>query len=302
MKQGGSLARLGQLADRQTKDRILLLPVLDVEPNPNQVRKEFRDIDQLADSIQQTGLQQPILVSDKKQNGKYTIINGERRWRAHVALKKETIKAIVGSAPGEAKRIEMELVENIQRDNLTAQEIGSSLAKLVSLGFNHREIAKIIGKSRMYVMRHLKLNEDPSLVKQFADRGVSDADILSNLVKIHAVSPTSTEQLLQSVGTDALKREHVRDTLQKVTAKKAKKKPSIVGKGKSRKQSSRGERPQVHVTVAYDEANYNAILDLEQLSCRDGFVRVRRDSTKDSFEVPCECIAVVGVFDQANGI
>ncbi|MGH0003633.1 ParB/RepB/Spo0J family partition protein [Pseudovibrio ascidiaceicola] len=302
MISGGSLAELGKLADKQTTDRILCLPVLDVEPNPNQVRKEFRDIDQLADSIQQTGLQQPILVSAKKQNGKYTIVNGERRWRAHVALKKETIKAIVSAAPGEAKRIEMELVENIQRDNLTPQEIGNSLAKLVSLGFKHHEVAKIIGKNRVYVVKHLKLNENPTLVKKFAERGVSDAETLADLVKIHRESPALAEQLLQSTDTDVLKREHVRTKLKQAKSTKVNRKASVVGKGITKKPASPKEMPQVRVIVADADVRYDAVLDLRQLSSREGFVRVRRENTKHSFEVSCDCVAVVGVSHQASAI
>lgn len=127
-----------------------------VYPNPNQPRKNFTDIDELANSIKTNGLIQPIAVV-KDDNGKYMIISGERRYRACCTLELKTIKAHIIVAD-EKKVLELALVENIQRDDLTDFEKAKFINQLWATGeyAKKQDLAKAIGKPASYLSKIFK--------------------------------------------------------------------------------------------------------------------------------------------------
>ncbi|MHB1546968.1 MAG: ParB/RepB/Spo0J family partition protein [bacterium] len=137
---------------------ILMLNLKDVEPDQTQPRKSFEKIEELAESIKRHGLLHPILV--RKENGKYKIISGQRRYMAHKFLGQgfETIKAIELTKES-SDILPIQLVENIQRSDLRPLELASSLKDLQDRGFTVREIAELVGKSKSTVHEHLGLLE-----------------------------------------------------------------------------------------------------------------------------------------------
>lgn len=130
------------------------LEVTKVYPNPEQPRKSFENIEELADSIKQNGLIQPIAVV-KKVDG-YMIVSGERRYRATLHAELKTIKAHILQVD-DAKVQELSLIENIQREDLSDIEKAHFIARLWESGLyaQKMDLAKAIGKSQSYISKAL---------------------------------------------------------------------------------------------------------------------------------------------------
>ena len=128
------------------------LEISKVFPNPNQPRKQFDDIEELAVTIKEFGLLQPITVV-KKDDG-YMIISGERRYKAHLHNEAKTIKAHIVNVTPEAIE-ELTLIENIQRNDLTDFETAKHICKLWDSGryAKKSDLAKKIGKSDSYISK-----------------------------------------------------------------------------------------------------------------------------------------------------
>ena len=139
------------------KDGVFVeLELSKVYPNPEQPRREFHNIDELAATIKEDGLLQPIVVI-KDEDGRYMVVAGERRYRACSSLSMRTIKAHVIKVS--AKRVqELALVENIQRDDLTDFEKAQFINKLWASGHyeTKKELAETIGKSQSYLSKAFK--------------------------------------------------------------------------------------------------------------------------------------------------
>ncbi|WP_300926253.1 ParB/RepB/Spo0J family partition protein [Helicobacter rodentium] len=133
-----------------------------IKPNPLQPRKVFdtTSLQELAVSIEEHGLLQPILVyEDNKNADHYFLIAGERRLRASKLAKKESIKAIVVDVQEEKLR-ELALIENIQREDLNPIELAQSYKELIEdYGITHEEVAKRLSKSRAQITNTLRLLE-----------------------------------------------------------------------------------------------------------------------------------------------
>ncbi len=139
------------------KDHILEIPVKDIRPNPFQPRKHFDEeaLHELADSIKNDGLIQPIVV--KEDIDGYILIAGERRFRASKLAKLKEIKAIVLNSD-EQKMRKFALIENIQREELNAVELAESYGELIKLHeLTHEELSSMIHKSRAHITNTLRL-------------------------------------------------------------------------------------------------------------------------------------------------
>ena len=114
------------------REEILELPVEQLSPNPHQPRIDFDEValNDLAESIKEHGIIQPLIVTKVKPNH-YQLIAGERRWRAAKMLKMETVPAIVRDF-NEQKKLELALIENIQRRDLNAIETAIAYQKLIT--------------------------------------------------------------------------------------------------------------------------------------------------------------------------
>jgi ParB family chromosome partitioning protein len=142
------------------------LPVGRLTPNPYQPRKKFDEasIAELAASIQQQGIVQPIVV--RLKDGQYQIVAGERRWRAAKSLKLTEVPVVVQAISDESL-LEIGLIENIQREDLNAIELAHAYAQLSEdLRLNHEEVAQRVGKDRASVSNTLRLlNLTPEVQK-----------------------------------------------------------------------------------------------------------------------------------------
>lgn len=156
-----------QVADESGKTRqIRQIPIEDIYPNPHQPRNRFSQdsLRELADSIRQHGVLQPILVTPKKgSDHEFILLAGERRFRASQLAELSKIPAIVSEAT-EEEMLEIALVENIQRDDLNPMEEARAYRALMdSFGWSQEEAAKRVGKKRSTVanaLRLLKLSVD----------------------------------------------------------------------------------------------------------------------------------------------
>ena len=145
--------------------RIIELDLDKIQPNPNQPRKIFDEtsLRELADSIEATGLLQPILVKPiDGLAGTYEIVAGERRFRAHGILGRTTIAAVIANGNTD----EIAIVENVQREDLKPMELAESLDRLMQThGYTQEVVAKVIGKARSTVTELLSLNKLPEVIK-----------------------------------------------------------------------------------------------------------------------------------------
>lgn len=158
----------------QNRHGVLKLAINKVEPNKNQPRKAFDDdaLEDLADSIRQFGIIQPLIVSDKKTY--YEIIAGERRWRAAKKASLKEVPVIVKDFTDEAI-LEVSLIENIQRENLNVIEEAVAYQRLMNeFSLKQDEIAEKVSKSRSAIANTLRLlNLTPEVQQMVIDEMIS---------------------------------------------------------------------------------------------------------------------------------
>lgn len=161
---------------------ILDIPLSDLEANPWQPRKHFSQ-DELADlreSISEHGVVQPIIV--RKMNSGYQIIAGERRWQASQLAGKTTIPAVVISLD-DSKMLEIALIENIQRQDLSAIEEAQAYQKLAQdCNYTQEQISKKVGKSRSHIANTLRLLSLPQDVQHKVSKGEMSAGHARTLI------------------------------------------------------------------------------------------------------------------------
>ena len=154
--------------EEQVKEDDVLknLKITEVEPNREQPRKNFNQeaLEELAESIKEYGLIQPIIVTEK--DGYYSIIAGERRWRACKLAGLEEIPAIIRD-DDERRNNEIALIENIQREDLNPYEKALGIKNLIqAYNLTQEEVAKKLGKSRSAICNTLRvLNLDPRVLE-----------------------------------------------------------------------------------------------------------------------------------------
>lgn len=139
-----------------------LVAIARVQPNPNQPRKQFdrAALDELAESIRARGIMQPLVV--RPTDGAYTIIMGERRYRAALLADLDEVPVIVREASDEQAYLDA-LIENLQRANLTDEEEAEAYRGLLAQGFSVRQIADRLGIAPSKVSRVVRVYEDPIL-------------------------------------------------------------------------------------------------------------------------------------------
>ena len=140
--------------------------ISDIVPCSFQPRTEFdrEALESLAQSIKEKGVLQPLLV--RKKNDKYEIIAGERRWRAAQLAGLDEVPVIIKDL-NDSETLEIALIENLQRENLSAIEEAEGLNRLMSeYAYTQEIIGKVIGKSRSYIANTLRLLGLPEEIKQ----------------------------------------------------------------------------------------------------------------------------------------
>ncbi len=146
-------------------DGLRSIAVSNIRPNPDQPRQTFNTdaLDELADSMRQRGVIQPIVVRPHGKN--FQIVAGERRWRAAQRARLHQIPAVVRNLNDE-ETLEIAIVENVQRKDLNAIEEAEAYARLnVDFGHSQSRLAEIVGKSRSHIANLMRLLELPDSVK-----------------------------------------------------------------------------------------------------------------------------------------
>ena len=162
----GLSSLLGNKADFNLENKkdngLLLIPIEKIFRDENQPRKEFdkEKIEELAQSISKNGLIQPLILT-KNDNDSYTLVAGERRWRAAQIANLKILPSLL--LPTDLDKDEISLIENIQRENLKVTEEAQAYQKLIKKNkYTHDQLSKIVGKSRSHItnlLRILNLNE-----------------------------------------------------------------------------------------------------------------------------------------------
>lgn len=148
------------------------VPTASISPNPNQPRVHFDEdsLNDLANSIREIGVLQPLLVREVSP-GNYQLIAGERRWRAAQRAKLAEVPVVVREI-NQLGSVEQALVENLHREDLTALEEASAYQQLVDdFGLTHEKVAKRVGKSRAAVSNALRLLSLPASIQGYLADG-----------------------------------------------------------------------------------------------------------------------------------
>lgn len=148
----------------------------DIDPNPDQPRRTFTEesIAQLAQSIRDQGVLQPILVTPT-EDGRYQLVAGERRWRAARLAGLETVPCLVRDLD-EVQQREIALIENLQREDLNPLEAAQGVQNLMrQCGYTQETVARRLGKSRPAVANLLRLLNLPDEVQEMVRQGVLSA-------------------------------------------------------------------------------------------------------------------------------
>jgi ParB family chromosome partitioning protein len=143
--------------EKKKDNRLLLIPIERIFRDENQPRKEFdKDkIEELAQSINKNGLIQPLIVT-KKDSENYTLVAGERRWRASQIANLKILPALL--LPTDLDKDEISLIENIQRENLKVTEEAQAYQRLIEKNnYTHEQLSKIVGKSRSHITNLLRI-------------------------------------------------------------------------------------------------------------------------------------------------
>jgi ParB family chromosome partitioning protein len=226
----GLNALLGGETDGETEERgrgPRMVPVESIEPSRVQPRRIFdkADLDTLTQSIREKGILQPILVRPIEGDGtKYELVAGERRWLAAQAARLHEVPIIVRELD-DANALEIAIIENIQRADLTPLEEAEGYRRLMD-EFNHTQeaLSKVLGKSRSHIANTLRLMSLPASVKEMIDKREITAGHARALV-----SAKDPEALARDIVAKGLT---VRDTERVTKSGKAGKKKKK-GKGKS---------------------------------------------------------------------
>lgn len=214
------------------------IEIENIEVNPYQPRTQFDEeaLEELANSIKQLGIVQPITVRELP-SGKYQIIAGERRYRASIIAGKQRIPAYIRSAE-DGSMLEMALVENIQRENLDAIEVAISYQRLIEeCNLTQEQLSEKVGKKRATITNYLRLlklsaevqlgirNKQISMGHARALLGIEDAEtqlmVFNQIIK-YDFSVRRVEEVVRELNNPAAQEEKELQEAEKLARKKVK--------------------------------------------------------------------------------
>lgn len=232
---GRGLDALIPALDVNDEDHIIEVELTELRPNPYQPRKSFNEdsINELAKSIQEHGVIQPIIV--RKVIKGYEIIAGERRFRAAAVCGLSKIPAVLRKF-SDQQVMEIALIENLQREDLNAIEIALAYQGLVdTFSLTQEELSTKVGKSRSHIANFLRLLQLPEDIKQYVSRGTLSmgharciVGIKSDKIKKEMAEKAIQEQWSVRELEEAIKQLEEIKEKPKQTNKKVKKNPFFV--------------------------------------------------------------------------
>ena len=170
-----------------------MIPIEHIDPNPNQPRQVMGDLSELIASVKEQGLIEPIVV--RQRGSRFQIVAGERRYQAAVRAGIEELPVVIRDVD-DVGILEIALVENLQRKDLTAFEESEALHALCQkAGYTHERLAQKLGKSRTVITESLSLNQMPEHIKQLCRL----ADISSKSLLLQVVRQSDPEKMAELV-------------------------------------------------------------------------------------------------------
>jgi ParB family chromosome partitioning protein len=192
------------------------LAITDINPNPRQPRSQMDkdELSELSASIRENGILQPLIVTPADEPGKYILIAGERRLLAAGLAGLDSVPVIIREA-SELQRLELALVENVQRSDLTPLDAAEAYRQLTEdFSLSHEQIAQQLGKSRVSVTNTLRLLKLPEDVRQALEKGnISEGHAR---VLLSLPTPQAQSAALQSIIKNELNVRRAEDLVRKL--------------------------------------------------------------------------------------
>lgn len=268
-------------ADHAPADRRgdLLVPVENLEPNPQQPRIDFKrdELQSLADSIRQKGVIQPLIVRPKGDRGKYEIVAGERRWRAAQMAQLHEIPVIIRDLT-DSEVLEVAIIENIQRQDLNAIEEALGFRQLMTrFGHTQEKLAEALSRSRSHVANLLRLLTLPDDVQSMVRAGTLTAGHARALIS----SPKALELALEVVGKGL----SVRETERLV---------KMVGIPKQARAARGGQKDSDTLAIEADlSANLRMMVRIDhEAGTGKGHLSIRYNTLED-LDMLCQVLSVI---------
>ena len=190
-----------------------LIPIDQIDPNPHQPRQVMGDLSELIASIGEKGILEPLVV--RPYGGRFQIVAGERRYQAAIQVGLQNLPVVVREVD-DAEVIELALIENLQRKDLTPFEEAEALEGLAEgCGYTHEDLARRLGKSRTSVTESLALMAMPGDIRNLCRL----ADISSKSLLLQVVRQDTCEKMTRLVENFSGQGGVTRQQLREVTAK-----------------------------------------------------------------------------------
>jgi ParB family chromosome partitioning protein len=196
-----------------------MVPIALVDPNPDQPRHAMGDLSELMASIAEKGVIEPIVV--RQRGGRFQIVAGERRYQAAIQVGLKELPVVIRDVD-DTEMLELALIENLQRKDLTPFEESEALASLAErCEYTHEELARRLGKSRTAITETLSLQKMPEAVKHVCRL----ADISSKSLLLQIVRQPSEEKMLALVQRIASQGSATREQVRAETARPGRGRP-----------------------------------------------------------------------------
>ncbi|MEE2946371.1 MAG: ParB/RepB/Spo0J family partition protein [Pseudomonadota bacterium] len=205
----------------------LVVPIENIEPNPDQPRRRFdpEHLEDLANSIREKGVIQPLIVREKA-GGKYEIVAGERRWRASQKAQLHELPVIVREFD-DTEVLEIAIIENIQRSDLNPVEEAAGYRQLMDkFGHTQDAMSKALGKSRSHIANLLRLLNLPQDIQDLVEEGQLSSGHARALITsdhAHEIAKRIVKEGLSVRATEALVKKYASGDLEKPKKSKAEK-------------------------------------------------------------------------------
>ena len=184
----------------KSQGELIHLPLDHIRPDPNQPRKAFRNIEALADSIKANGVIQPVIVTGPDDQGVYTLVAGERRYRAAVSAGLDKLPCI-RRTPGDTDALIIQLLENDQREKVSPFEEADALSALIHhKKLSKQEVARSLGRDNAWVSMRLKLKQASAAVRTLGEsEAIDDVRTLYELQKFEDEMPEPAREFMNKI-------------------------------------------------------------------------------------------------------
>jgi ParB family chromosome partitioning protein len=190
-----------------------LIPIEQIDANPNQPRQVMGDLSELMASIAEKGILEPLVV--RQRGERFQIVAGERRYQAAIQVGLRELPVVIRDVD-DAEMLELALIENLQRKDLTPFEESEALQSLAErCGYTHEDLARRLGKSRSSITESLALNGMPEEVRNLCRL----ADISSKSLLLQVVRQDTAEKMVALVEKIASQGGATRQQVREATAK-----------------------------------------------------------------------------------